>query len=137
MRRLVHISFLLLLLGFALSGCRQSAAERRLVEIDTLIAHGTYDSALTQLRAIDTTTLSRDELAYHGLLMAHAAYKAYADSIYLDTTWIARARAAYADGGPYDRHIRTLLYSGCIAEDLGDPLTAMRWFKKNGTRSTT
>ena len=130
MRRLLHIFLFVTLLGFALSGCRQSAAERRLVEIDTLIARGTYDSALAQLRAIDTTTLSRDELAYHGLLMTHAAYKAYADSICFDTTWIARARTAYADGGPYDRHIRTLLYSGCVAAELGDPLAAMKWYKK-------
>ena len=129
MRRLLHIFVFVTLLGFVLSGCRQSAAERRLVEIDTLIARGTYDSALLRLRAIDTTTLSRDELAYHGLLMAHAAYKAY-DSTYLDTTWISRARAAYADGGSYDRHIRTLLYSGCVAEELGDPLAAMKWYKR-------
>ena len=129
MRKLFHIFLFVILLCGIVSGCRGWSSDRRLVAADTLIAHGAFDSALTQLRTIDTTALSTDDRAYHALLMVHAAYKAYADSICLDTTWIARARSAYADGGPYDRHIRTLLYSGCIAEDLGDPFTAMRWFK--------
>ena len=133
MRRLVHILVFLLVAGIVmnavLAGCRGWSSDRRLVAADTLIAHGDFDSALTQLRAVDTTALSSDDRAYHALLMVHAAYKAYADSICLDTTWIARARAAYADGGPYDRHIRTLLYSGCVAEDLGDPIQAMHWYK--------
>ena len=129
MRHLLHISLLLVLLSVAVIGCRPSTsdAERRLIALDSLIATAP-DSALTQLAATDTATLSEPERAYLALLLTQAMYKAYVPAT--SDSLISRAWRYYEHSGPYDRCVRALLYQGTVAEELGRPEQAMRWYKQ-------
>ena len=129
MRHLLHISLLLVLLSVAVIGCRPttSDAERRLIALDSLIATAP-DSALTQLSATDTATLSEPERAYHALLLTQAMYKAYVPAT--SDSLIGRAWRYYEHSGPYDRRVRALLYQGTVAEELGHLEKAMHWYKQ-------
>ena len=128
MRILAKIWLLVMLLTLVIGGCRRAPgeAERRLMAIDSLIA-AHPDSALALLAAIDTATLAEPDRAYHALLQTQAMYKAGVPVD--DSTLICRAQRYYADHGPVDRQIRAMRYRASVAEDLGDPEQAMRWYK--------
>ena len=129
MRMMAKLWLFVLLLTLVVGGCRRApgVAERRLMAIDSLItAHP--DSALALLAAVDTATLAEPDRAYHALLQTQAMYKAGVPVD--DSTLICRAQRYYADHGPVDRQIRTMRYRASVAEDLGDPELAMRWYKR-------
>ena len=129
MRVMAKIWLFVLLLTLVVGGCRRAPgeAERRLIAIDSLItAHP--DSALALLAAVDTATLAEPDRAYHALLQTQAMYKAGVPVD--DSTLICRAQRYYADHGPVDRQIRAMCYRASVAEDLGDPELAMRWYKR-------
>ncbi|MBP5316045.1 MAG: hypothetical protein J6Y87_09320, partial [Muribaculaceae bacterium] len=71
--------------------------------------------------------------AYHALLTVQALYKAYIPAT--SDTLIRRAWDYYRDHGSYDRRIRAMLYSGTVAEELGHPDSAMRWYKRTELES--
>ena len=125
MRRLCIILFVVL---SVLSACRQQpAVSTRLVELDSLIAVAP-DSAAALLESFPADSLLDDEnRAYHALLLTQARYKAYipatSDSV------INIAVAHYSDSRDYDRRLRTLIYKGCVMDELGQPDSAMYWFK--------
>ena len=125
MKRTIVIAFLLLLL---LAGCRQQrAVSPRLVELDSLIAVAP-DSAAALLEAIPSDSLrDPDNRAYHALLLTQARYKAYIPAT--SDSAINIALAHYSEGGDYDRRIRSLIYKGCVMTELGQPDSAMHWFK--------
>ena len=54
-------------------------------------------------------------------------YKAYIPAT--DSTLICRAWRYYRHHGPYDRRIRAMTYRAAVAEELGQPEQAMRWYK--------
>ena len=129
MRMMAKIWLFVLLLTLVVGGCRRAPgeAERRLMAIDSLIA-AHPDSTLALLAAVDTATLSEPDRAYHALLQTQAMYKAGIPVD--DSTLICRAQRYYADHGPADRQIRTMSYRASVADDLGDPELAMRWYKR-------
>ncbi len=130
MRTLTHILVLFVLLGAVLGGgCRRGpgVTESRLIALDSLIGTSP-DSALALLQAVDTAALSDADRAYLDLLQTQALYKAYIPAT--DSTAICRAWRYYKDNGPYDRRIRAMLYRGTVAEEMGDPEEAMRWYKR-------
>ena len=119
-----------MILFILLVGCRQGGGDaRRLVELDSLIA-AAPDSAAALLAAVPADSLpTAGDRAYHALLLTQARYKAYIplDSTSLDT--INLAVAHYADGADGDKLTRSLLYKGCVMEELGRPDSAMYYYK--------
>lgn len=129
MRRLIYL--LLVLLAAGVTSCHRAPgkAELHLIAIDSLIATSP-DSALMLLQAVDTASLPADgELrAYYALLTCQAMYKAYIPAT--SDTLISRAWHYYEHhNANYDRRIRTMLYMGTTAEELGNFEDAMCWYK--------
>ena len=125
MKRLFHIVLVLALLGAV--GCsRGDGASSRLVELDSLVVVSP-DSAATLLLDIAPSSLSSDEdRAYHALLTTEACYMA--DLPVASDSVINVAIDHYADGrGEYDRRIRSLIFKGCIMDELGQADSAKYW----------
>ena len=93
---------------FLLAGCRQGGVDSPgLVELDSLIA-AAPDSAAARLAAWPADSLRTTQ----------ARYKAYIplDSGSLDTVNVAVAH--YADGHDPEKQTRSLLYKGCVFNDM-------------------
>ena len=121
----------ILLIGISLvllAGCRQQQADLpRLVELDSLIAVAP-DSAAALLEAIPADSLpTAADRAYHALLLTQAKYKADIHAYRLDT--INLAVDYYADGHDKDKRTRSLLYKGCVLEELPQLDSAMYYYK--------
>ena len=131
MRRLVYVILSILL---ALAGCRQGGVDSaRLVELDSLIAVAP-DSAAALLAAYpDDSLRTDDDRAYHALLLTQAKYKAYIPATSDSLINLAVQHYVTEGRGDYDRHIRTLIYKGCVMTELGQPDSAMYWFKQAET----
>jgi len=115
---------------FLLAGCRQGVGDSPgLVGLDSLIA-AAPDSAAARLAAWPADSLrTAADRAYHALLLTQARYKAYIplDSGSLDTVNVAVAH--YADGHDPEKQTRSLLYKGCVMEELARPDSAMYCYK--------
>ena len=113
-----------------LAGCRQQQADLpRLVELDSLIAVAP-DSAAALLEAIPDDSLRDPEnRAYHALLLTQAKYKAYIPATSDSIINLAVEHYVTKNKGNYDRRIRSLIYKGCVMTELGQPDSAMYWFK--------
>ena len=128
MKRLFHIILVVALLGAV--GCsRGDVGSARLVELDSLV-DVSPDSAATLLMDLVPSSLSSDEdRAYHALLTTEACYMANlpvaSDSV------INVAIDHYADGrGEYDRRIRSLIFKGCVMDELGQADSARYWLSR-------
>ncbi|MBO4870712.1 MAG: hypothetical protein J5565_01860, partial [Muribaculaceae bacterium] len=132
MKQLLYI-LLGVMVACAATCChRVSDTEARLIAIDSLVCDQP-DSALSLLADINGDSLRGEERAYHALLTVQALYKAYIPAT--SDTLIRRAWDYYRDNGSYDRRIRAMLYSGTVAEELGHPDSAMRWYKRTELES--
>ena len=122
--RLKYLLVALLLLA----GCRQGSVDSaRLVELDSLIAVAP-DSAAALLEAIPDDSLpTAADRAYRALLLTQAKYKADIHAYRLDT--INLAVDYYADGHDKDKRTRSLLYKGCVMEELPQLDSAMYYYK--------
>ena len=111
-----------------LAGCRQGSVDSpRLVELDSLIAVAP-DSAASLLEAIPDDSLpTAADCAYRALLLTQAKYKADIHAYRLDT--INLAVDYYADGHDKDKRTRSLLYKGCVMEELPQLDSAMYYYK--------
>ena len=122
---------LILLIGISLvllAGCRQQQADLpRLVELDSLIAVAP-DSAAALLEAIPADSLpTAADRAYHALLLTQAKYKADIHAYRLDT--INLAVQQYSDGHDPEKQTRSILYKGCVFEELPQIDSAMYYYK--------
>ena len=124
MKKTIILALTLLLL----IGCRHNrAVSPRLVELDSLIAVAP-DSAAALLEAIPSDSLTDPEnRAYHALLLTQAKYKADIHAFCLDT--INLAVSHYSDGHDIEKQTRSILYKGCIFEELPQPDSALYYFK--------
>ena len=122
--RLKYLLVALLLLA----GCRQGGVDSpRLVELDSLIAVAP-DSAAALLAAYpDDSLLTNDDRAYHALLLTQAKYKADIHAYSLDT--INLAVRHYSDGHDPEKQTRSILYKGCVMEELPQLDSAMYYYK--------
>ena len=127
MKKLLHFIMAFLLVAALGGGCSRGGGEAGLVAIDSLIA-ASPDSALAALGRIDTAALGEGGRAYHALLTVQAHYAAYDPAT--DSTDICRAWRWYAHHGPADRQLRAMRYRGIVAEEMGDSIEAMRWYKR-------
>ncbi len=126
MKKLLYISLLAILLSAAMS-CSRSV-DKRLVLADTLMWTNP-DSSLVILSAINRDSLQGDEnQAYYALLLTQAQFRC---NIPLTSdTLISKAVDYYSDNHNREHYTRSLLYKGGVYEDMGDPVEAMRWYKK-------
>jgi hypothetical protein len=87
------------------------------------------DSSLVILSAINRDSLQGDEnQAYYALLLTQAQFRC---NIPLTSdTLISKAVDYYSDNHNREHYTRSLLYKGGVYEDMGDPVEAMRWYKK-------
>ena len=127
MKRLLYIWFTFVLLAALGVGCSHGGGDAELVAIDSLIA-ASPDSALAALGRIDTAALGEGDRAYHALLTVQARFLAGHPAT--DSAGICRAWRWYAHHGPTDRQLRAMRYRATVAEEMGDPETAMRWYKR-------
>ena len=123
-----QLSAIITIILLALAGCQQGSVDSpRLVELDSLIAVAP-DSAAALLAAYpDDSLLTNDDRAYRAMLLTQAKYKAYIPAYRLDT--INLAVAHYADGHDTGKRTRSLLYKGCVFEDLSRLDSAMYYYK--------
>ena len=126
MRKIIYILFIILTLSFVMS-CGRSV-DKRLVLADTLM-WTRPDSSLTILESINRDSLQGEEnLAYHALLLTQAQFRC---NIPLTSdTLISKAVDYYSDNHNREHYTRSLLYKGGVYEDMGDPVEAMKWYKK-------
>ncbi|WP_407403400.1 hypothetical protein, partial [Sodaliphilus sp.] len=97
--------------------------------IDSLILQAP-DSACGMLAAYPADSLTTDDdRAYHALLTTIADYKAYRPATTDSAINIAVNHYDH-DGANPDHRMRSLLYKGCVMEELGDPKAAMRNYKE-------
>ena len=126
MRKILYILIFLLTLSFVMSCSR--GVDKRLVLADTLM-WTRPDSSLAILNAINRDSLQGDEnQAYYALLLTQAQFRC---NIPLTSdTLISKAVDYYSDNHNREHYTRSLLYKGGVYEDMGDPVEAMRWYKK-------
>ena len=122
-----HLSAITLIILLLLISCRQErAVSPRLVELDSLIAVAP-DSAAALLEAIPTDSLRNPEnRAYHALLTTQAKYKADIHAYSLDT--INFAVCHYSDGHDREKQTRSILFKGCVMEELQQLDSAMCYY---------
>lgn len=127
-----HHIFAILLMMCMMVACGGHADRASLVAIDSLILHNP-DSACELLAAYPADSLtSAADRAYHALLTTIADYKAYRPAT---TDSIINIAVDHYDHGDAktDKRMRSLLYKGCVMEELGDAEEAIKYYKKAET----
>ena len=126
MRKILYILIFLLTLSSVMS-CGRSV-DKRLVLADTLMWVNP-DSSLAILKSINSNSLQGDEnQAYYALLLTQAEFRC---NIPLTSdTLISKAVEYYSDNHNREHYTRALLYKGGAYEDMGDPVEAIKWYKK-------
>lgn len=129
MEKTKHHIFAILLMAFILVACGGHADRASLVAIDSLIMQNP-DSACELLATYTADSLTTDDdRAYHALLTTIADYKAYRPATTDSIINIALNHYNH-DGANQDKRMRSLLYKGCVMEELGDSKSAMRHYKE-------
>ena len=107
--------------------CSRSV-DKRLVLADTLM-WTKPDSSLAILNAINLDSLKGDEnQAYYALLLTQAQFRC---NIPLTSdTLISKAVDYYSDNHNREHYTRAFLYKGGAYEDMGNPVEAIKWYKK-------
>ena len=129
MRRLLHLVLWVAVAAVVAAGCGRTH-NATLTAIDSLIA-AAPDSAVALLEATDPDTLAGDRddnRAYRALLLAQARYKAYI--VATSDSDINLALSHYATSTDHDKRLRATLYKGCVMEELGQPDSAIYWYRR-------
>lgn len=109
--------------------CSGYSDRQGLVALDSLILQDP-DSACELLAAYPADSLpTADDRAYHALLTTIADYKAYRPAT---TDSVINIAVNHYDhnGANEDKRMRSLLYKGCVMEELGDPEQAIEYYKR-------
>ncbi len=131
MKRISGI-LMILLVAMAVVSCGGRGDRASLVAIDSLIMQDP-DSACELLAAYPEDSLrADDDRAYHALLTTIAHYKAYRPAT---TDSIINIAVSHYDRNAtnQDKRMRSLLYKGCVMEELGDPEAAIENYKRAET----
>ena len=113
----------------AMTSCGGHSDRPGLVALDSLILQDP-DSACELLAAYPADSLpTADDRAYHALLTTIADYKAYRPAT---TDSVINFAVNHYDhnGANQDHRMRSLLYKGCVKEELGEAKAAMRCYKE-------
>lgn len=110
--------FVSLLLLFLISGCHSSHPLPELVTVDSLLLTKHDQMALDLLIGIDTHQLGKDDQAYYALLITQAHYKNYI--VATTDSLINVAVDHYQHSDDHEKYVRSLIYQGCVNEELGN-----------------
>lgn len=114
-----------------LTGCHggEPSYDDRLIAADSLLRDNDPDSALQLLSGIDGSGLANSgDRAYHALLSTQASYRCYAE-ITSDSTIDVALDYYRSHPEEQEKLTRAYIYKGAVSEVLGDPETAMTYYK--------
>ena len=120
---MIHIKnvFIPLIAVFALMivGCHHDSANmRELSRIDSMVYHQQEKEALPLLQQMDTEPLSKEERAYHAVLLSMAMYKNYVPCT--SDSAINEAVGYFKKSGNDLKYLKALVAQGCVNEDMGN-----------------
>ena len=101
-----------------LAGCHyDSATMQELSRIDSMVYHQHEKEALPLLQQMDTEYFSKEERAYHAVLLSMAQYKNYIPCT--SDSAINEAVGFYKKTGNNLKYLKALVAQGCVNEDMG------------------
>ena len=101
-----------------LAGCHHdSATMSELARIDSMVYHQHEKEALPLLLQMKTDQLSKQERAYHTVLLSMAMYKNYVPCT--SDSAINEAVCYYRNKGDDLKYLKALVAQGCVNEDIG------------------
>ena len=120
---MIHIKnvFIPLVAVFSLmiAGCHHdSATMRELSRIDSMVYHQQEKEALPLLQQMDTKPFSKEERAYHAVLLSMAMYKNYVPCT--SDSAINEAVGYFKKSGDNLKYLKALVAQGCVNEDMGN-----------------
>ncbi len=120
---MIHIKnvFIPLVAAFSLmiAGCHHdSVTMRELSRIDSMVYHQQEKEALPLLQQMDTEPLSKEERAYHAVLLSMAMYKNYVPCT--SDSAINEAVGYFKKSGDDLKYLKALVAQGCVNEDMGN-----------------
>ncbi len=120
---MIHIKnvFIPLVAVFSLmiAGCHHdSATMRELSRIDSMVYHQQEKEALPLLQQMDTEPFSKEERAYHAVLLSMAMYKNYVPCT--SDSAINEAVGYFKKSGDDLKYLKALVAQGCVNEDMGN-----------------
>ncbi len=102
-----------------IAGCHHdSATMRELSRIDSMVYHQQEKEALPLLQQMDTKPLSKEERAYHAVLLSMAMYKNYVPCT--SDSAINEAVGYFKKSGDDLKYLKALVAQGCVNEDMGN-----------------
>lgn len=100
-------------------GCqRNSATMQELSRLDTMVYHQREKEALPLLQQMDTERMSKQEQAYHAVLLSMALYKNYVACT--SDSAINEAVSYFKKSGDDMKYLKALIAQGCVNEDMGN-----------------
>ena len=100
-------------------GCHHdSPTMRELSRIDSMVYHQQEKEALPLLQQMDTEPLSKEERAYHAVLLSMAMYKNYVPCT--SDSAINEAVGYFKKSGDNLKYLKALVAQGCVNEDMGN-----------------
>lgn len=108
--------------------CGNGSYDKRLTTIDSMLNAKDFEAALSSVKAIDASTLSNKDKAYFALLKSQTDYKNYITA----TTDSAINFAVYyfSKSSDKEKYTRSLIYQGCVNEELGNLEKAVECYHK-------
>ena len=98
-----------------------------LAMVDSLLVKNEYQQALDNLQAMDRTEFKKNDHAYYNLLMTQANYKSNVAAT--SDSAISMAVDYYKESGDREKYARSLIYQGCVNEELGHFEKAVECYK--------
>lgn len=106
------------LIALVMGGCHHdSATMSELARIDSMVYHQHEKEALPLLLQMKTDQLSKQERAYHTVLLSMAMYKNYVPCT--SDSAINEAVSYYRNKGDDLKYLKALVAQGCVNEDIG------------------
>ena len=110
---------LIAVFALMIAGCHHDSANmRELSRIDSMVYHQQEKEALPLLQQMDTKPLSKEERAYHAVLLSMAMYKNYVPCT--SDSAINEAVGYYKKSGDDLKYLKALVAQGCVNEDMGN-----------------
>ena len=101
------------------TGCRHNSAHmQELARLDSMVYHQQEKEALPLLQQMETDSLSKEERAYHAVLLSMAMYKNYIPCT--SDSAINDAVNYYKKSGDGLKYLKALIAQGCVNEDMGN-----------------
>ena len=105
-------------IALVMGGCHHdSATMSELARIDSMVYHQHEKEALPLLLQMKTDQLSKQERAYHTVLLSMAMYKNYVPCT--SDSAINEAVSYYRNKGDDLKYLKALVAQGCVNEDMG------------------